>query len=52
MSAVLSSVPSFNNNDDVGSDDLNDDETLKTSDKYIRLILSSLLITVVVSCCH
>ena len=52
MSVVLSSVPSSNNNDDVGSGDLNNDKTLKTSNKYIKLILFSLLIIVVVSHCH
>ena len=52
MSAVPPPVSSSNNNDNVGSGSLSDDETLKTLDKYIRLILSSLLIAVVVSHYH
>ena len=52
MLAVSSSVPSSDNNNNVRSGDLSDNETLKTSGKYVRLILFSLLITIVVSCHH
>ena len=52
MSVVLSPVSFSDDNNNVGSDSLSDDETLKTSDKYIRLILFSLLIIIIVSYHH
>ena len=50
--AVLPPVLSSNNDNNVGFSGLSDNGTLKTLDKYIELVLSSLLITVIVSCCH
>ena len=50
--AVPPSVPSSDDNNDVGSGGLGDGGTLKTPGKYVRLVLSSLLIAVVVSHRH